>query len=81
MLFGCLGEAEVSIILSIFVIPLLFLIILLIDIMRNEFKGNIKIAWILVVLFGIIDWFEKLNENLYEVKKNIIKDIYASTTP
>ena len=50
MLLGCLSAAELSIILSIFIIPLLFWIIPIIDIMRNEFKGNIKIEWILVVL-------------------------------
>ena len=55
MLFGCLGAAEVGIILGIFIIPLLFWIIPIIDIMRNEFNGYKKFAWILVILFRYFD--------------------------
>ena len=48
---GFIGPQEIIIILlpiAIFAIPV---IIALIDILKNEFEGNNKIIWVLVVLF------------------------------
>ena len=48
-MFG-LGGGEFLFIFIILFIPIL-IISALVDILRNEFKGNNKIVWILVVLF------------------------------
>ena len=45
-----LGPAEIIIILIFMAIPLLLWIIPIIDLMKNEFTGNNKIGWILIVL-------------------------------
>jgi len=37
--------------LFMIVVPLFFLVVPLIDIVKNEFTGNNKIAWILLVIF------------------------------
>ena len=37
--------------LFMIVVPLFFLIVPLIDILKNEFTGNNKLVWILVVIF------------------------------
>lgn len=50
-MFESLGVAELIIVLIFIAIPLLLWVIPLIDILKNEFKGNNKIVWILVVLF------------------------------
>jgi len=55
---GFIGPQEIIIILLIVAIPVFFIIpvvIALIDILKNEFEGDNKIVWVLVVLFlGII---------------------------
>ncbi len=55
---GFIGSQEIIIILLIVAIPVFFIIpvvIALIDILKNEFEGDNKIVWVLVVLFlGII---------------------------
>ncbi len=33
------------------IVPLFFLIVPLVDILKNEFNGNNKIIWIMVVIF------------------------------
>ena len=48
-MFG-LGGGEFLFIFIILFVPIL-IISALVDILRNEFKGNNKIVWILVVLF------------------------------
>jgi uncharacterized membrane protein YdjX (TVP38/TMEM64 family) len=56
--FGMIGPWQLIIILLIGILPT---IIALIDILRNEFNGNNKIVWVLVVLltnfFGAILYF------------------------
>ncbi len=51
---GFIGPQEIIVILI--VIPVFFIlpIIALIDILRNEFTGNNKIVWVLVVLLSWI---------------------------
>ncbi len=51
---GFIGPQELIIILLIVAIPVFFIIpvvIALIDILKNEFEGDNKIIWVLVVLF------------------------------
>ena len=52
-----IGAPQLILILSVFLTPL----IALIDIVRNEFTGNNKLIWILVVFFfnffGVILYF------------------------
>jgi len=51
---GFIGPQELIIILLIVVVPVFFIIpvvIALIDILKNEFEGNNKIVWVLVVVF------------------------------
>lgn len=48
-MFG-LGGVDITIVLIILSVPIL-IISALVDILRNEFKGNNKIVWVLVVLF------------------------------
>ena len=49
VMFG-LGGGEFVFIFMILFVPIL-IISALVDILRSEFKGNNKIAWVLVVLF------------------------------
>lgn len=49
-MLGSIGSGEMVIILMILVIPGLFGLIALIDILRNIFTGSYKIVWALVVL-------------------------------
>lgn len=55
---GFIRPQEIIIILLVVLIPVFFIIpvvIALIDILKNEFEGNNKVIWVLVVLFlGII---------------------------
>ena len=44
------GAQELSVTALTF-LPLIVVILSLIDIMRNEFNGNDKVIWVLVVLF------------------------------
>lgn len=52
-----IGAPQIIIILSVFLTPL----IAIVDIVRNEFTGNNKLIWILVVFFfnffGVILYF------------------------
>ena len=52
-----IGAPQIILILSLFLTPL----IALIDILRNEFTGNNKLIWVLVVFFfnffGVILYF------------------------
>nr|WP_313800047.1 PLD nuclease N-terminal domain-containing protein [uncultured Allomuricauda sp.] len=54
---GMIGPWQIMLILCGFLIP----IIALIDVIRNDFKKNNKIVWILVILFtnllGVILYF------------------------
>lgn len=47
-----IGPWQLILILITIFILILPTIIALIDILRNEFEGNNKIVWVLVVLFG-----------------------------
>lgn len=52
---GIIGPMEIIIILIVVLILGVLPIIALIDIIKNEFTGNNKLIWILIVLFtGII---------------------------
>ncbi len=44
---GMIGPWQIALVVFFFIIPL----IALIDILRNEFTGNNKIIWVLVILF------------------------------
>ena len=46
-----LGSIRFLSLLLMIVVPLFFLVVPLIDIVKNEFTGNNKIAWILLVIF------------------------------
>ena len=48
---GFIGPQEIILILLSIVIFAIPVIIALIDILKNEFEGNNKIIWVLVVLF------------------------------
>ena len=48
---GFIGPQEIIVILVMVPVLLIIPIIALIDILRNEFKGNDKLIWVLVVLF------------------------------
>jgi Kef-type K+ transport system membrane component KefB len=45
-----IGPQEIILLLIIVVVTLIFPILALIDILKNEFEGNNKLIWILVVL-------------------------------
>ncbi len=49
---GVIGAWQLILILALIFVGVLPMLIALIDIMRSEFKGNNKIAWLLVVLFA-----------------------------
>ncbi|MFV0565621.1 MAG: PLD nuclease N-terminal domain-containing protein [Flavobacteriaceae bacterium] len=49
---GMLGPFQIILVLAVVLIGLLPTIIALIDILKNEFTGNNKIVWVLVVLLG-----------------------------
>ena len=46
-----LGSIRFLSLLLMIVVPLFFLVVPLIDIVKNEFTGNNKLVWILVVIF------------------------------
>ena len=48
---GMLGITELFIILLILSIMIVLPIIALIDILRNQFKGNDKLIWVIVIVF------------------------------
>ncbi len=48
---GFIGPQEIIIILIIVPVFLIIPIIALIDILKNDFEGNNKIIWVLVILF------------------------------
>jgi hypothetical protein len=54
-ILGFIGPQELSIILIIiFIVPVFLIIpiIALVDILKNEFTGNNKIIWVLVILLS-----------------------------
>ena len=50
-LVGFIGPQEIIIILLFSLVLFILPIIALIDIVRSEFEGNIKIVWVLIVIF------------------------------
>lgn len=50
MLLGFMGPQEIVIILLASLVMFVIPIIALIDILRNEFEGNNKIIWVIVIL-------------------------------
>jgi hypothetical protein len=48
---GFIGPQEIILILLPFIIFAIPVVIALIDILKNEFEGNNKIIWVLVVIF------------------------------
>jgi hypothetical protein len=49
-MFGNLGLDEL-ILLLILLLPVIFWVVALIDILKSNFQGNNKIIWVLVVIF------------------------------
>jgi len=49
-MFGNLGLGEFIVIL-ILLLPAIFWVVALVDILRSNFQGNNKIVWVLVVIF------------------------------
>ncbi len=50
-LLGFIGPQEIILILIISLFLFILPIIALVDIIRNEFTGNNKIVWVLIVIF------------------------------
>ena len=62
---GVIGPHQLIIILTVLIFAFIFLgltLIALVDILRNEFTGNNKIIWVLVLLF-----LEPINAILYYI--------------
>ncbi|WP_396601686.1 PLD nuclease N-terminal domain-containing protein [Algibacter sp. R77976] len=59
--FGAIGTWQTITILFILLVGIIPTIVALIDILKNKFKGNNKLIWVLVVLlfnfFGAIIYF------------------------
>lgn len=51
ILLGFIGPQEIIIVLLFSLVLLILPILALIDIVRNEFEGNNKIVWVLIVIF------------------------------
>ena len=51
-LLGFMGSQEIVIILLVSLVFFIVPIIALIDILRNEFEGNNKIIWVIVILLS-----------------------------
>ena len=49
-LLGFIGPQEIVIVLLVSVVMFVIPIIALIDILRNDFEGNNKIIWVIVIL-------------------------------
>ncbi len=47
IILGMIGPWQIALLVFFFIIPLFALV----DILRNEFTGNNKIIWVLVILF------------------------------
>lgn len=54
MTYLAIGPWQIIVLLFVLGFMILPVILALIDILRNEFSGNDKIVWVLVVLFGNI---------------------------
>ncbi|HKL32238.1 MAG TPA: PLD nuclease N-terminal domain-containing protein [Tangfeifania sp.] len=50
MLLGFMGPQEIVIVLLVSLVMFVIPIIALIDILRNDFEGNNKIIWVIVIL-------------------------------
>lgn len=50
MLLGFMGSQEIVIILLVSLVLFVIPIIALVDILKNDFKGNNKLIWVLVIL-------------------------------
>jgi len=53
-LLGFIGPQEIVIVLLVSLVMFVIPIIALIDILRNDFEGNNKIIWVIVIL---LTWF------------------------
>lgn len=51
ILLGFIGPQEIIIILFISLFLFILPILALVDIVRNEFEGNNKVVWVLIVIF------------------------------
>ncbi|MFI2741868.1 PLDc N-terminal domain-containing protein [Zhouia sp. PK063] len=51
MIYGIIGAPQVLLLLLVGIFCLLLPLLALIDILKNEFSGNNKIVWVLVVIF------------------------------
>lgn len=72
-ILGFIGPQEIIVILLIIPIFLVLPLIALVDILKNDFEGNNKIVWVLVILFlwiigAILYYFigrhQKINNNI-----------------
>ncbi len=50
-ILGFIGTSELILILLLVPVVLIIPLIALVDILRNEFPGNDKLIWVLVILF------------------------------
>lgn len=61
MYLGMMGPWQIILLLVVVVLGFLPTVIALVDILRNEFEGNNKLIWVLVVLllnfFGAVLYF------------------------
>ncbi len=46
-----IGAPQIIIVLIVFLFGLLFPLLAIIDIVKNDFEGNNKIVWLLIVIF------------------------------
>ena len=53
-LLGIIGPQEIIVILLVIPVFLIIPIIALVDILKNEFTGNNKLIWVLVILLSWI---------------------------
>jgi len=51
ILLGFIGPQEIIIVLLFSLFLLILPVLALIDIVRNEFEGNNKVVWVLIVIF------------------------------
>lgn len=50
-LLGAIGGTEILVILIVLLFVLLLPILAIIDIMKSRFEGNIKLIWVIIVIF------------------------------
>ena len=72
--FLAIGTWQLILILAVLFLGILPTILALVDILKNEFKGNNKIVWVLVVLFfnffGAILYFLIGREQKIKIEKS-----------